>query len=147
MQAQPVKVGTYNSRAVALAFYRSELWGGVMRAKRAERDSAKQAGSVQKVKELEKWGEIQQDLAHKQVFGSAPITNVLGHLAPGFPEIARAAGVAVVASDVQYAGASVQVVDITMHIVEWLKPDARTRAMVEDFLKKNPPPTDAPHRH
>lgn len=145
LDAQPFKVGTFDSRGVALAFYNSEYWAGVLKAKRAELESAKQAGNQGKVAELEKWGQGQQDLAHKQVFGSAPIPNVLEHLAPAFPEIAKAAGVAGIVSEVQYADSSVQKVDVTMNILDWLKSSERTRAMVKGL--KTVPPSEGPHQH
>jgi hypothetical protein len=145
LNAQQFKVGTFDSRGVALAFYNSEYWAGVLKAKRAELESEKRAGNKEKVAELEKWGQGQQDLAHQQVFGSAPIPNVLEHLAPAFPEIAKAAAVPVIVSDVRYADSSVQKVDVTMHILDWLKSSDRTRAMVKSL--KNVPPSEGPHQH
>jgi hypothetical protein len=147
LQAQPPKVGTFNSRAVALAFYNSDHWSGIMKAKVAERNSAKQTGNQERVSELEKWGQAQQDLAHKQVFGSAPIPNVLEHLGAGFPEIAKAAGVGLIVSDVHYADPSVQKIDVTMHILDWLKSNDRVRGMVKDLLEKGPPSPDETHKH
>ena len=147
LSAQPLKVGTFNSRAVALAFYRSDVWAGVMKAKHAERASAQQAGNKEKVAELEKWGGEQQELAHKQVFGSAPIPNILEYVLPGFPEIAKAAGVPLVVGDVYYANDSVQRVDVTMQIVDWLKSNEKTRAMVKDLLDKGGSLTNVPHKH
>jgi hypothetical protein len=147
LSAQPLKVGTFNNRAVALAFYNSDVWAGVMKAKHAERASARQVGNTERVAELEKWGGEQQDLAHKQVFGSAPITNVLEYLSPGFPEIARAAGVPLVAGDVYYANSSVQRVDVTMQILDWLKSNEKTRAMVKSLLEKGGSFSEAPHKH
>lgn len=147
LSAQTTKVGTFNSRAVALAFYNSELWAGVLKAKHAERASAKQTGNSERALALEKWGGEQQDLAHKQVFGSAPITNILEFLSPGFPKIAKAAGVPLVAGDVYYAESSVDRVDVTNHILDWLQASKKTRAMVKSVLEKSPAAADAPHKH
>jgi hypothetical protein len=145
--AEPVRIGTYNSRALALAFYRSENWAAVLKAKMAERDALKKAGNTAKAEELEKWGQAQQDLAHRQVFGEAPIPNVLEAIRQSFPAVAKAARVSAIAPSLQYTGAGVEQVDVTLQIVETFNPDERTRKMVREFLEKLPPPVDAPHRH
>jgi hypothetical protein len=145
--AEPVRIGTYNSRALALAFYRSETWAAVLKAKMAERDTLRKAGNTAKAEELEKWGQAQQDLAHRQVFGEAPIPNVLEAIRQSFPAVAQAARVSAIAPSLQYTGTGVEQVDVTLQIVETFKPDERTRKMVREFLDKLPPPVDAPHRH
>lgn len=140
VHAEPFRVGTFDNRAVALAFYNSDDWAGVLKAKLGERESAKKAGNDERVRELEKWGQEQQDLAHKQVFDSAPITNVLEYLAPAFADIARSAGVAVIVSGVQYTDSTVQKVDVTPQILDALKATARTREMIKRL-------SDSPHKH
>lgn len=145
--AQQLKVGVFNTRAVALAFYNSDHWAGVMKSKHAERAAAKAAGDTARIAELEKWGQDQQDLAHKQVFGDAPIPNVLDYLAPSLPAVAQGTGVSLITTGTPYAAPSIQKVDITLQLIEVLKPSARTRALVSSFLEKNPPPTNVPHAH
>ncbi len=139
LNAQTPAVGTFDSKAVALAYYRSELWTTVLKAKMAERDSAKAAGDAKKTEELQKMGVSDQQLAHKQVFEGAPIPNVLQAIAPGFSAVAKAAGVSAIVSDVLYADPAVRKVDVTMQIVDWLKADVNTREMVKDLLKRSAP--------
>lgn len=147
LHAEPVRIGTFDERAVALAFYRSDLWASTLRSKVAERNAAKQAGNTELASSLEKWGKAQQELAHKQVFEGAPIPNVLEHLSTALAEVAKAHDLAAITSDLRYTGPSTQRMDITDAIVDWLKSSKQTRAMVKTLREKGPSAIGTPHGH
>jgi hypothetical protein len=128
--AQTVRVGTFQKASIAVAFYRSPLWAETLKVKRAEMAAAKTANDTKKVQELEAWGTAHQERAHQQLTGEAPITNILEALAPGLPEIAKKARVAMIVADLPYADTSVQKVDVTEMLLDWLKADERTRTIV-----------------
>ena len=134
--AQTIRVGTFHQPSVVVAFYRSPLWADVNKAKLAEMDAAKKANDASKVQELEAWGNTHQDLAHRQLAGEAPITNILEALSPGLPEIARRAGVKLIAPDLPFADPTVQTVDITDLLMDYLKADAHTLEIVRDLRKR-----------
>ena len=133
--AQTIRVGTFQKASVVVAFYRSSLWAETMKAKLAEMDAAKKANDDAKVTELQSWGSGHQDLAHRQLAGEAPIDNILEALSPGLPEIARQAGVNLIAPDLAFADRTVQTVDVTGLLLDYLKADERTRAIVHDLPK------------
>ena len=135
LAAQPVRVGTFHKASVAVAYYRSPLWAETLKSQMAAMQAAKRANDTQKVKELEEWGGKRQEIAHRQLTGEAPITNILEALTPAFPEIARQARVAIVVADLPYADASVQTVDVTDSILDWLKADEATRKIVQELRK------------
>ena len=83
------------------------------------------------VQELDARGNAHQETAHQQLTGEAPITNILEALAPGFPEIAKKARVAMIVADLPYADSSVEKVDVTEMLLDWLKADERTRTIVQ----------------
>jgi hypothetical protein len=147
MAAEPVRIGVYNTRAVALGFYRSPAWQKELRAKMVELDAAKRAGNAKAVEELEKWGKAQQDLAHKQVFGESPITNVLERIAPVLARVSKESELAGIAAAVAYTAPGVSTIEVTMRIVEGLEPDEKTRTMVRQFLDNPPPAGEASHSH
>ena len=136
LSAQTVRVGTFDKPSVAVAYYRSPLWAEVLKSQMAAMQSAKRANDTQKIKELEEWGGKRQELAHQQLTGEAPITNILEALAPAFPEIAKRAQVAMVVADWPSSDGSVQTVDVTDFVLDWLKADEATRKIVRD-LRKN----------
>jgi hypothetical protein len=133
MAAQTIRVGTFHKQAIVVAFYRSPSWSDTLKQKMAELAAAKKAGDTTKAKELEAWGAAQQELAHRQLAGEAPISNILEALTPAFPAIAQKAEVAIIAPDLPYASAAVQTVDVTDLLLDWLKADDATRKIVRDL--------------
>jgi hypothetical protein len=121
---------------VVVAFYRSPLWADATKAKVAELDAARKANDAGKVQDLETWGSTHQELAHRQLSGDAPITNILEALSPGLPEIARRAGVKLIAPDLPFADATIETVDVTDLLLDYLKADANTRSIVRDLRKR-----------
>jgi hypothetical protein len=128
--AQTVRVGTFHKASIVVAFYRSPLWAETLKAKMAEMAAAKAANDTKKVQELDVWGNAHQETAHQQLAGEAPITNILEALAPGFPEIAKKARVTMIVADLPYADRSVEKVDVTEMLLDWLKANERTRTIV-----------------
>jgi hypothetical protein len=119
-----------------VAFYRSPLWEETLKSQIVVMQAAKRANNTQKIKELEEWGQKQQEIAHQQVTGGVPITNILEALAPAFPEIAKRAQVSIVVADLPYADGSVQTVDVTDFVLDWLKADEATRRIAKELRKK-----------
>ena len=123
-------MGTFQKASVVVAFYRSPLWAETLKVKMAEMAAAKTANDTKKVQELNAWGKAQQETAHQQLAGEAPISNILEALAPGLPEIAKKARVSMIVADLPYADSSVQSIDVTEILLDWLKADQRTRTIV-----------------
>jgi hypothetical protein len=138
--AQTIRVGTVNKLGLVVAYYRSPTWAATLSAKRAELAQAKAANDTKKAQELEAWGGAQQDLADRQLAGEAPITNILQALAPAFPEIAAKAHVSIIVADLPFTDKSVETVDVTGMVMDWLRSDEKTRAMVNELSKDNGAP-------
>jgi hypothetical protein len=134
--AQTIRAGVFDKRSVVVAFYRSPQWAAAIQAKAAEVEAAKRANDTAKVQELETWGGTHQELAHRQLAGEAPIGNILDALAPGLPEIARSAGVNLIAPDLVFTDPAVQKVDVTDLLLAYLKADSRTLSIVHDLRKQ-----------
>jgi hypothetical protein len=128
--AQTVRVGTFHKPSIVVAFYRSPLWAVTLTDKKLEMEKAKALNDTKKVQELDAWGNAHQETAHQQLAGEAAITNILEALAPGLPEIAKKARVAMIVADLLYADSSVEKVDVTEMLLDWLKADERTRTIV-----------------
>jgi hypothetical protein len=116
-----------------VAYTRSQLKADtVMKPKLEEMKRAKSAGDTKAIQELSAWGNGQQEYTHEQLASERPIDNILKALAPGFPEIAAKAEVAVIAVDVPFAGPGVETVDVTDFILDWLQSDDATRKIVAE---------------
>ncbi len=134
---QGPRVGVFDERSLVLAYYRSSASNDMVKAKMEEMKVAKASGDSAKVAALEKWGTDQQELAHRQLAGQAPITNILEYLKPVLPEVAQAAGVDIIPGSTLYLGPRVEKVDVTDLLVARFNPDAKTREMIEKLRRKN----------
>ncbi len=149
-----IRIGTYRSRAVALAFGRSELFSDQMKKLMLQHDRAKEAKDEVTVKALEKQGSEQQNLRHMQVFGNAPIHDILVHLQDALQEEAPKGGLDLIVRDIDiaYRGPSVELVDITDALVQRFQPTEETLKQVRD-IDNHPPlplqvfPIDCGHGH
>jgi hypothetical protein len=135
-----IRVGVYNSRSVALAYYRSEAHGEKIAKLKAGYEKAKAAGDKEGMAKFEKLGPGEQDKAHRQVFGNAPIDDIMEGLKDALPEIREKAGVDKIARE-QTSDPAIEIVDITSKLVEHFKPTKETLKIIEE-MKKHPPLSD-----
>jgi len=134
--AQQTRVGTFDQTSIVIAYYRSPLWSDTLKAKQAELKEAEKAGNTAKADALKAWGGESQELAHKQLAGEAPITNIMDALKPAFAEIEKSAHVSNVTP---YTAAINQTdsVDVTGPLLDWLKADEKTRQLIDQLPKKS----------
>jgi hypothetical protein len=138
------RVGVYDSRAVAIAYVRSEQFDRIMKAKMAEMEEAKTTGDTQKIEELEAWGSDHQAKVHRQGFGSAPVDNILEQIKDELAEITKEANVTVLVSKwdkktlKKYKCA--ELIDVTDMIAALFCPDEKTLKTIEQMKEKKPIP-------
>jgi hypothetical protein len=137
---KPIRIGVYDSRAVAIAYAGSPMHELILKEKRAERDKAKTDGDEDRVKELEAWGQKQQQRMHHQGFGSAPVTGMLTHIKDQLPRIAADAGVDVIVSKWQldYIDSDIVPIDITLKMVAPFEPKPQALKWIEQMKEKQP---------
>jgi hypothetical protein len=140
-----VRIGTYDSRFVALAFYRAENMKRTrdfMGNLNLEMQKAKEAKDDKKLRELEAKGPAFQNLMHQQVFGNLSIPNVIETIKDGLPAIAQKMGVTLVISkwEIHYASPDIESVDVTLQLVDLFNLDETTRKMIEEGIKQNQKP-------
>jgi hypothetical protein len=144
-QARPVvKVGVYDSRAVALAFHRSAEQDRVHAEIRDAYVKAQAAKDEKRIKELENEGPWMQIRMHQQVFSTAGVTEIMARVSDALPGIAREAGVVVIVSkwEAPYKDISVELVDVTMPIVRLFAPTEQTLKIIEQMKGQAPIPFD-----
>jgi hypothetical protein len=141
-----VRVGVYDSRAIAVAFINSEAWqasnGKQLAGMMAEYNTAKAEGNQKRVAELEAQGKAQQSLLHKQGFSTAPVDDILKNIQNRIPEIAKTAGIGPIVSkwdkDALAKYKSAELVDITMPLVNAFHPTERQLKFAIDIQKQAP---------
>jgi hypothetical protein len=138
--AQPkIRIGTYDSRYVALAFYNMKQINDFMVNLNEELNKARESGDKNKIMELEAKGPAFQNLMHQQVFGNLSIPNVMATIKDQLPAIAQKAGVTMIVSkwEIQYSESGVEQVDLTMQILDLFHIDDATKKMIEEGLSAN----------
>ncbi|MCK4998556.1 MAG: hypothetical protein KAS23_03440 [Anaerohalosphaera sp.] len=138
-----LRVGIFDSRAVAIAFAASDFNDKQLKAKMAERDKAKADGDTEKLAELVAWGSARQEKRHRQGFGTAPVDDMLKFIEKDIPKIAKDAGVDIIISkwDMIYQAEDAELIDITDQIVKPFKPNDRALKWI-DGIKKHKPLTE-----
>ena len=131
-----VRIGVYESRAVAVAYARSHF--NPVQQKMAEHAAAKQAGDEKKVKELEEWGQQHQRALHFQGFCRVPVTDLLEHVKPGLHKILADQRLVAISMSCDVTSADVELVDVTDQIVDLYEPSAQTRETISQIRKVEP---------
>lgn len=143
--ASKTRIGTYDSRAIAIAYAASKF--NPVKEKMKEMQSAKAAGDQAKIKELEEWGQSHQRQLHRQGFGRVPVDDLLIPIKGRLPEAARQAGVAAIVMSCDWTGPDIEAVDMTDALVALYEPSARTLETVRKMKGVAPVPLDEIERH
>jgi hypothetical protein len=137
-KAATLRIGTYDSRAVAIAYARSEQFEQKIGDLQRQRSEAEKAGEKKRVAELESQGEAMQIRLHLQGFSTAPIEDVLETVRGGLADLAKRKNIAAIARAVDYHDASAELVDVTDDLVALFNPDEQTLKTVRDLRKQKP---------
>jgi len=152
-----LRVGTFDSRALVMAYYSSEAFNRDNERLKAEYEKAKAAGNEKRVKEMEAaasnptlGGEgwpphpAQQELIHKQGFSTWPVDNLLEKINGKIPEIAKQANVDIIVCkwDIVYQRSGVEFVNVTDLMVKPFNPDEETLKGVKEIQEQDPVPLE-----
>lgn len=139
-----LKIGTFDSRALALAYWRSDEGMKELQGLHEEMRKAKQAGDEKRIKELEIEGPGKQVRLHQQVFSTGTVTDVVKKIQTELPLVAKEAGVSLIVSkwQIAYKDTSIEYVDVTLPLVKLFNPDEKIMKMVEQIMKTDPVPIE-----
>jgi hypothetical protein len=135
VQAQ-VRLGTYEARDLALAYYRSKANIDRVNDVKERHKKAELAGDKNLMKDLESQMNLEQEAAHRQVFGTGPYDGLSKFLKPFFPAVAQAQKLDAIVGTVHFQNPNVQVVDVTEALLEELKTDAQTREILKEMREQ-----------
>lgn len=144
LQPNPKKfrVGAFDSRAIAIAYARSDLHAPYMRSLKEKYEKAKAEKNEKVIKECEAEGPAQQQILHQQGFSIASVADILEKVKDDLPKIAQEAGVDIIVSkwEVVHKNPSIEIVDVTSHLVKLFNPDEMTLKTIEGIQKQPPIP-------
>ncbi len=144
-----LRVGTFDSRAVAIAYVNSDAGRRHVRQMMDEYQKAKAANNEPQAKQLAEQCRATQDLFHQQGFGTASVANILTEIKDQLPGIARQAGVDVIVSkwDLAYQSETAEFVDVTELLVQPFHPNEKVQRWVEQIRQKAPISAEELRKH
>ncbi len=145
-KAEPAKlrVGVFDSRAVAVVYVRTEGFNQYLKGLMVQKKRAEAAADQETVQRLEAEAQAKQTELHLQGFGTASVANILEEIKDQLPAIARETGVDLIVSkwDVVYQTPPAETVDITQALIKPFHPDERALKIIEDLQKRRPLPAE-----
>lgn len=144
-QTTSERIGTFDSRAVSLAFYNSAEFRERMLRLKTELEEAKASGDEERVKQLEAYGPAFQEVMHQQGFSTGSVSGIMDRIKEELPQIAENTGVSVIVSkwEVAYKSPAVELVDLTSQLVALFDPDDRVLQWIEALKGQDPIPLDS----
>ena len=146
--AQPkekaLRVGVYDSRAVAVAYHNSTEFRKSLDGITADYKKAKAAKDDKRVKEIDAQMKARQRRAHEQGFSTGSVANVMAKVKDSLPGVAKKAGVDVIASkwELNYQAPGIKVVDVTDDLVALFQVSEKGLKWVKDIKNHAPLPIE-----
>ncbi len=116
------RIGVFKRTDLLIAFYKSAAWDQHLKDLMKQRDQAREKGDKKKVKQIEQQGAKLQQIAHQQLAGQAPLSNIFEQIEKKFPEVCKESGVCAIIEKPIYSTKDVELVDITERLVKLLPP-------------------------
>jgi hypothetical protein len=134
-----LRIGTFDSRMVAVGFFNSGAGQKMMAAVKADYDKAKDAKDDKRMKEIGAKMQTKQRRLHEQAFSTASVVNLLQSVKAELPGVAKAAGVDLIVSkwEVMFQAPEVEIVDVTKQMAKLFNPSAQGLKWIEG---ETPPP-------
>ncbi len=145
-------IGVFDSRAIALAYGRSsrpDCMLAKVKAVHEQHAAAEQNQDTALMESLEQEAGALQEEIHNQVFGGAPIPDILGMLdQTEVQKIAHSSGVVCIVTDPLFLDPGLSTVDVSLQLCELFEPDAQTVQMIQDLMATDPVPlSELNHDH
>ena len=147
-QSTPWRIGTFDSRAISMAFYQSDAEYGVrerMLRLRRELEEARASGDVERVRQLEAYKPAFHQVQLLQSFSTGSVREIMEKIEEELPQIAEEAGVSVIVSkwEVAHKSPAVELVDLTLQLVALFEPSDRVLRWIEDLQGQDLIPVDS----
>ena len=143
-QTNKLRIGVYDSRAVAVAYANSTEFRDSLRAVQADYQKAKAAKDETRTKAIEGRMKLQQRRLHEQGFSTGSVAGIMAKIKDALPGVAQKAGVQVIASkwELNYQSPGVEAVDVTDELVALFRVSDKGREWAKGVSAKPPLPME-----
>lgn len=139
-QTNKLRVGVYDSRAIAIAYGNSAQFRKSLESVQADYKKAKEEKNDKQAKEIDARMKLQQRRFHEQGFSTGSVAGIMATVKDSLPAVAKKAGVQVIVSkwELNSQSPEVEVVEVTDELVALFRPSEKVLGWVKD-LKNHPP--------
>lgn len=140
---QKLRIGTYDSRAVAIAYFNS-AYGKQMQEimMKLQQDNAKAIAEKDsiKTKKLNREGQLRQAFLHEQGFGTGSVNNLLTNIKEKLDKFAQDEKLNAIVSkwELNYSDINVEIVDVTEQVANLFEPNKKFKDILKELLKNEP---------
>ena len=139
-----LRIGVYDSRAVAVAYGNSTEFRKSLESVTADYQKAKAAKDDKRTKEIETQMKAKQRRAHEQGFSTGSVADIMAKIKDSLPGVAKKAGVDVIVSkwEVNYQSPGIKVVDVTDDLVALFHVSAKGLEWAKGIKTQTPVPIE-----
>ena len=137
---EKIKIGVYDSRAIAICYFRSTEFSKEMRSLMEQRKEALKDSDSVKAKELEEKGILLQRIAHDKGFGTGSVAEILEKYKVEIEKLAKENNLVVVLSkwELNYSDPNIELVDITLQMMDLFGADDNLKKMYKQMKEMDP---------
>jgi hypothetical protein len=139
-QTAKIRIGTFDSRLIALAYYNSKDYDKVIAEFNKTYSEATARKDSVTIKKLLVRGPVMQRMMHDRIFGKGTINDILDNYKDKITAIGKAQNVSMIVSkwEVEYKTPGIELVDLTWKILDIFHPTDRVIQMVKIGEKELP---------
>jgi hypothetical protein len=143
-QTNRLRIGVYDSRAVAVAYANSAEFRESLKASKADYQKAKAVKDEKRMKEIEARMKLGQRRLHEQGFSTGSVAGIMAKIKGALPDVAKKAGVQALVSkwELNYQSTEAEAVDVTDELVGLFEVSDKGREWAKEIRAKPPLPLE-----
>ena len=137
-----LRIGVFDSRAVAIAFYNSKFSSNqqIFTTLDSQMEEAKEKDDKEAIAKIEREATLRQAMMHQQGFGDGSVNNITGTIKDKMDQLAKNENLAAIVSkwELVFSGTDIELVDITVKVVDFFEPNERMKEMTKEVMLSEP---------
>ena len=134
------RIGTYDSRIIAIWYFNSPEFQKEMTDMRESFKKAKETNDTVTIKMLEQKGPLTQRILHDKGFGRGSVAEIIEKKKDELMSLAKSENLIAIVSkwELNYSTSDVEVVDVTIKLLETLKATDKVIKMYDEMKAQEP---------
>lgn len=144
-----LRVGTFDSRAIAIAYAASAHNEAFLKELRDRHEKAKAAGDEEAVERIAEEARARQRRFHRMGFGTESVLELLAAVKDAIPAVAEKAEVDLIVSkwELVHRSGGAELVDVTLPLVNLFDPSEKTLGHVREIAEHPPVSREELEKH